>query len=551
MKDMLERLGNVTRSGSAQLQGDPGHGRVTADDAPEAVQDLEARLRYLSDANIIGFIYGNGERVLDANEAFLRMVGYSHHELRAGKLCWLEIAPPECRERDQNTVEEPLARGALPPYERQLCRRDGSRIWVLFGSAVVRRSPLLYVGFAMDLSERKLNEERLSFHASLLEHVRSPIIATDLALKIIYWNRAASALYQWKEDEVVGKSVIEITVVPQAREEARTALEAVPTQGCWDGELDLVRKDGTTFPAHIIDSVVRDLGGKVAGLVSLTIDLTDRKQMENALRESESLYRSLSETLEERVHARTAELVRLNRGIKAEILERREAEKTLRERFVRRLRLQDEEQRRIARELHDGTAQTLTALSLNLALMKQQSAAKSKQAMMQTLTESVALTEQASQEIRTLSYLLRPPELDGENLAAAIRSFVDGFAKRTNVEVDLDITAGTGSLSPEAQAALFRVLQESLNNIYRHSGSPTAAVRILLSSDVVTLEVRDQGRGIPEEVLRGDGTSRASLGVGIAGMRERVSQMGGKLEIASCPGRGTALMAFFPVAQSL
>ncbi|MGH9445589.1 MAG: sensor histidine kinase, partial [Terriglobia bacterium] len=264
-----------------------------------------------------------------------------------------------------------------------------------------------------------------------------------------------------------------------------------------------------------------------------------------------SQYRALAEKLEERVRERTAELGEANRELGAEILERREAEKTLRELSGKLLQLQDEEQRRIARELHDGTAQTLTALSLNLALMKQQAPGSSKQAMMATLAESMSLAEQACQEIRTFSYLLHPPELDGGNLNAAISSFVEGFGKRTKLSIDLEVTPQASGLSREVQAALFRILQESLNNIYRHSGSSTATVRLLLSSGTAVLEIEDRGRGISAEVLNSNGEAGGSLGVGIAGMRERLRQLGGSLEIVSDPERGTAVKAILPLASPL
>ena len=208
------------------------------------------------------------------------------------------------------------------------------------------------------------------------------------------------------------------------------------------------------------------------------------------------------------------------------------------------LRVQDEERRRIARELHDATAQNLAALAMNLSGLRQSIPEEDKRAARQ-LAECKRLVERSVQEIRTVSYLLHPPLLDEFGLAWAVSDYAEGFAKRSHVRVDLDVPEDFERLPHPVELALFRVLQEALRNVHRHSGSPTASVRLARQGNSVILEVRDGGRGLDPAVLRG-----STLGVGIAGMRERLRQLGGRVEMESgLPG--TCLRAILPLDQGI
>jgi PAS domain S-box-containing protein len=227
-----------------------------------------------------------------------------------------------------------------------------------------------------------------------------------------------------------------------------------------------------------------------------------------------------------------------------DIAERKELEVELHQLSGRLLRLQDEERRRIGRELHDSTAQELAAVAMNLGLVQQGISGRD----LTTdnhLADSQAIIEQCQREIRTLTYQLHPPVLDEVGLASAVREYADGFMQRSGMKVTLDISPALGRLPAETERALFRVVQEGLGNVHRHSGSATATIRIGRKSTGVVLEVKDEGHGLPRKMLvRGD-CSVSKVGVGIAGMRERLCQLGGRFEIESSR-RGTTLRAIVP-----
>jgi signal transduction histidine kinase len=248
-------------------------------------------------------------------------------------------------------------------------------------------------------------------------------------------------------------------------------------------------------------------------------------------RREEALWAAQGE-LEEAVLQRTVELDRTNQN--------------LRELSARLLQLQDDERRRIARELHDSVGQMLAALGMNLAVVGTDIERLSKIA--NTVNDSAALVQELSKEVRTISHLLHPPLLDEAGLASALRWYVEGFAQRSKIEVDLEFPVDFGRLPRESETAIFRTVQECLTNIHRHSESPTAAIRIAASDDHVRVEVQDHGKGIPPE-KQFEMTSTGTPGVGIRGMRERLRQLGGSLDIHS-NGKGTLIVAQLPVTAT-
>lgn len=274
-------------------------------------------------------------------------------------------------------------------------------------------------------------------------------------------------------------------------------------------------------------------------MLVLSADVTQRLQAEEELRKAQ-------EDLEKRVARRTAQLSEANRNLQDEIGERMQVAKSLEELSTRLLNIQDEERRRLARELHDSTAQSLAALSMNLAVAGRSRASLEARAK-SALDESVALAERCSREIRSLSYLLHPPLLEEVGLPAALRWLVEGFSRRSGIAVGLEVPGEFGRLPMEVENALFRIVQECLTNVQRHSESGSAWVGVARSQESIRLEVKDDGRGFPPEVLSRRGGVEL-LGVGILGMRERVRQLGGRLGIDS-KGKGTTVWVEIPLIQ--
>ena len=212
----------------------------------------------------------------------------------------------------------------------------------------------------------------------------------------------------------------------------------------------------------------------------------------------------------------------------------------------RLLKVQDEERRKLSRDLHDSTGQTLVALKISVSFLEEH--CKQDAAAMEFVSDVAGLVDHAIEEIRTMSYLLHPPLLDEVGFACAAEWYIEGFAKRSGVSVSTDIATTHERLPMSIEIALFRVLQESLTNVHRHSGASEVRVSFHHLPDKIILEIRDRGRGISAERLDLLRQSSAETGVGLAGMRERLHELNGKLEIDS-DGNGTSLRAIVPLFE--
>jgi signal transduction histidine kinase len=249
-----------------------------------------------------------------------------------------------------------------------------------------------------------------------------------------------------------------------------------------------------------------------------------------ARRRDNDRLRNAQGELETRVQERTEELDRANQHLRMV--------------SARLLHLQDEERRRIARELHDSIGQTLAALSMNLGGVREDIERLTRTT--SAIVDSENLIQQMSTEVRTISHLLHPPLLDEAGLPSAVRWYCDGFSQRSKIDVTVDCPVDFGRLPTDVETAIFRLVQECLTNIHRHSGSAKAKIHLEHDDNKAVVSVEDNGKGIPSEKLD-EMTLPGTAGVGLTGMRERVRQLGGTLTIES--NRGTKIAAWIPLPE--
>jgi len=348
------------------------------------------------------------------------------------------------------------------------------------------------------------------------------IFMLDPSGNVSSWNRGAARIKGYNASEIIGKNFS--IFYPEEDNRARKPemeLEVAAREGRFEDEGWRVRKDGSTFCASVIITAIRDEFGRLVGFGKVTRDITERMQAQVALD-------------------------RANQELRREILDRKlaehkvaESEKSLRSLSLHLLRTQDEERRRIGRDLHDSLGQVLTAMKISLAALRDKTLGSQAE-----IAKCMQFADDCIREVRTISYLLYPPMLEELGLKSAIPWYLDGFATRSGIKTTFECSPDFDRFPREVELALFRVLQEALTNVHRHSESPIAQVRLLLDGTNAVLQIQDAGKGIPRQVL-GKSGDLPLTGVGLRGINERMRQLGGRLDKSS-GSNGTTLTAVVP-----
>jgi PAS domain S-box-containing protein len=382
-------------------------------------------------------------------------------------------------------------------------------------------------------------DKAIGLLAAIVDSSGDAIVSKTLDGVVTSWNTGAERLFGYTAQEAVGQHISFIVPLDRRDEEAAILGRLRRGQRVEHFETVRVRKDGTTLDISLTISPVIDSTGKIVGASKIARDITRRKQVDRALRESEERFRVLADALDTQVQFRTQELQRRN----AEILQQAEQ---LRDLTGQMMQTQDAERRHIARELHDSAGQTLAVLGMNIARLAEN--ANNDPGQLAKDIENVQdLVKHLTQEIRTTSYLLHPPLLDESGLSSALQWYVQGLADRSGLDIDLDIPEHFERLSPEMEVVIFRIVQECLTNTHRHSGSKTARIVVARKGENVYVEVQDHGKGMSRERLAE--VQSHGTGVGLRGMRERAHQLHGDLSIES-NSLGTKISATFPAKTS-
>jgi PAS domain S-box-containing protein len=448
-------------------------------------------------------------RYIEINDSFTRLFGWRREEV-VGKTAvelgiWRDAAHRE-------TLKSRLRNeGRTSQFEAFLCIKSGEVRTVHISADLINlNGEICVLALSHDVTDRKQREEALyaseERFRTLVQNLDAGIVLFSPEGRIQFANQAAQRIFGVSEEEARGRLGTEVPVVlldangNEIPFESRPIPRVLATRQPIHNAVIGWRRAGAADVSWLVGNAVPQFSkdGQLTGVIASMLDITEQKRAEEKLR---------------RLSARL-------------------------------LQLQDEERRRLGRDLHDSLAQLVLAVNLRLAQVTQ-SSPKLDEASRHLLSEARGTLQEMSRQIRTLAYLLHPPLLDELGLASAIREYAQGFGDRSGISLNVEIQADFQRLSQDAETALFRIVQESLTNIQKHSGSSIASIRLHGDGAAVHLEVRDFGRGMPAVTDRRADWPGARFGVGILGMRERLAQLGGELRIES-NGAGTTVRARIP-----
>jgi PAS domain S-box-containing protein len=432
----------------------------------------------------------------------------------------------------------------LERVEREVQTRDGR--WYLMRLLPYRTAEDRIDGVVLtfvDITQRKLAEEALRRSEERMRLVLESVpeyalITLDADGRIDTWNAGAAAMFGFGDSEAISSS-LEIIYTAEDRERAVASEEVRRARdtGRAVDERWHKRKNGTRLFVSGALSPVRDGDGAIIGYVKIAKDLTERKKWEDALQRA-------NDELDARVRERTRELADANVSLDAQLRERREAEERIRKLLNRVVTIQEDERRRVARNLHDHLGQQITALRLKLESLRIGSGSSND--MSEAVAEAHRITDRLDRDLDFLTSELRPPALDDLGLVAALGQYVAEWSKNSGVAVQFQSSGlKSGRLTQDLDTNLYRIAQEALNNVAKHAHATRVDVFLGRRDDQIVLIVEDNGHGFHLAESEGDGRER---GFGLLGMQERSALMGGRLEIETRPDTGTSIFVRAPAS---
>jgi PAS domain S-box-containing protein len=488
----------------------------------KAAEEMRSRLAAIVESSDDAIVAKDLNGIItNWNGSAERIFGYTENEV-LGKPITI-IIPPELHAQERDILHRLRSGERIEHFETVRMTKAGKRVLVSLTVSPVRDSSGRIVGaskIARDVTgirqiEQALrdSEQRMRF---CLEAANIGTWDWDIESGGVRWSENMERIHGQLTGSFGGnvEAFLEGICAEDRPRVSQAVQQALEGDGKYHVEYRQVKADGRLGWMEAHGQVVYDSSNRAKSMMGVCRDISERKCSEQALKDAH-------EQLEARVGERTSELDH--------------AQERLRMLSARLLQMQDDERRRIARELHDTAGQILIALTLNLVPVEEE-LRKTNFGLVGQIADSLRLIEELSRDLRTMSHLLHPPLLDEAGLQSAVRWFVEGFAERSKIDVDLRLDTGLERLPAELETAMFRIVQECLTNIHRHSGSSSASIVISHDTHTVTIEVRDRGKGMSMPIR---------AGVGIQGMGERVRQLGGQLEIES-GSEGTRITAVFP-----
>jgi PAS domain S-box-containing protein len=514
---------------------------MDSSESPETIRDVRrdevsALLAAIVDSSDDAIVSKTLEGIITSwNRGAERLFGYTSTEA-IGQHIFLII--PEDRKAEELDVLAHLRRGDKVEHFETIRRaKDGRQLHISLSVSPIRDAHGAIIGaakVARDITDRHVSAELRARLASIVDSSDDAIASKTLEGIITSWNRGAERLFGYTAAEAVGQHIS--LIIPQDRKAEEHDVLARLGRGERIDHFETIRqaKDGRQVHISLTVSPIRDAKGHVIGASKVARDITGRIQAEEALRRAH-------EELEERVRARTAELSSAHESLRVETAERRRVEQERIQLLTRLVLAQEDERRRIARDLHDQLGQQLTALRLTLEILKAQSVGRTELRVQVETLEALAL--QLDEDVAFRVWELRPTVLEDLGLQAALTNYVRHWAKHFGIPAKLHMGQSTDErLTPEAETMMYRLAQEALNNIAKHARAEHVDVVLERTCDHVSLIIEDNGVGFDAS-----NAETVGEGLGLIGMRERAALVGADLQIESTPGRGTSVILRAPV----